>query len=61
MIRIIMLKSCDVGMRWKELRMYDPQGIHGLGLGFWIIAALGQTSNCFLLFSVMLSFSLWLV
>ena len=26
MIRIIVLKSSDVGMHWKEARIYDPQG-----------------------------------
>ena len=53
-----MLKSCDVGIRWNESRMYDRQGIHGFGFCIWIIAALGQTSSCFLLFCAVLSFFL---
>ena len=45
-------------MHSKESRMYDPQVIHGFRFWFWIIAALGQTSSCFLLFCVVLSFPL---
>ena len=58
MIRIIVLKSCDVGIHWKESRMYDSQGIHGFDFACGSELHWEKHQAVFLLFCVVLSFSL---